>query len=327
MIGSAIGEAVGRAAGAGRWLVGGACLGLSYLADSASPPTFGLEAVEVRGGCHAVVGDTGYFNRANGGNISNTGFIVTDDSVVVIDTGSSHRYGRELRKLVDSVSGGLPIERVIITHMHPDHFLGNQAFADTDIWAGPLTTRDIDSLGGQFTLNLYRLAGDWMRGTESLLPNRHLEAADVEIGGHQLSIRLFAGHTGEDAVVLDHTCGVLYAGDLVFNRRAPAVPHADLGVWRESLDRLAALPYLALVPGHGLPVMDDAPIGETAAYLEWLERTVREAFDAGLDVTEVMELPLPERFSGATLAREEFRRSVLTLFPALETSNLPVIAN
>ena len=303
-----------------------ACLHLiSVSGVDAAELAYRLEPIEISPGCYVLQGSNDYFTSENGGNIANSGFVVTDAGVVVIDTGPSLRYGRALRQLIDTTANGKPIERVIITHAHPDHYLGNQAFADVPIYGGPGTIELINSSGEDFTVNMYRLVGDWMRGTESVAPGRQIEPGRFSVGNHDFRLYRFDGHTVEDLVLLDETCGVLYASDLVFNARTLSTPHADIGRWIEALERLRSIPFRLLVPGHGDVVEGDAAISQTIDYLRWLERRLQRAFHAGLDITEVMELPLPERFASFALARDEYRRSVHNLYPAIEASNLPVL--
>ena len=284
---------------------------------------YGLQAIDLGKGCYAVRGDDGYFSFSNGGNLANIGFIATGDGVVVIDTGPSKRYGEALRALIADTVPGAKIREVLITHLHPDHYLGNQAFDDVPIRAGPQTMADIAASGEDFTLNMYRLAGDWMRGTESVLPTSPLIEGVQSIGSHQIEVRRFEGHSGEDVVVFDHSCDVLYAGDLVFNRRAASTPHADLARWKASLESLASLQLGVVVPGHGPIDRNGSALRQTLAYVDWLDRLLTLAVHSGLDLTEAMQLPIPPEFADHALARDAYQRSVTTLFPALEIRYLP----
>ena len=95
-----------------------------------------LQPRQVAEDTYLLEGSTENFSKANGGNIVNTAFIVTDSGVVVIDTGPSRRYGEAMRKSIASVTDK-PVIQVLLTHHHPDHVLGNQAFADVPIGALP----------------------------------------------------------------------------------------------------------------------------------------------------------------------------------------------
>lgn len=287
---------------------------------------YGLVARKVAKDVYAFVGRTEDFTMANGGNIVNSGFIVAPEGVVVIDTGSSLRYGQQMRRAIAAIAGDKPIVLAINTHHHPDHFLGNQAFADAPIGALPETRQGIAADGNAFAENLFRLTGDWMKGTEVVAPTQSLNAGTIEIAGRKLRLIALGGHTGADLAVYDETTGSLFAGDLVFNGRAPTTPHADVTTWLAALEKLEAVTretgFAALVPGHGEISYDAAPIRQTGAWLIWLQSSMRESARVGLDMNEVLARPLPPEFADLPVAASEYRRSVGHLFPAAEQEAL-----
>ena len=267
-------------------------------------------------------GSTDNFDKANGGNIVNTGFIVTDAGVVVIDSGPSRRYGEAMRAAIASVTDR-PVIKLLLTHHHPDHVLGNQAFTDVPIAALAGTTELLREQGNAMAENMYRLVGDWMRGTEVVLPSETLAPGTLEIGGRSLRLLALRGHPGADLAILDERSGVLFAGDILFYQRALTTPNSPgLDVWLQDLDTLEALPWTRLVAGHG-PVADDAaPFLQMRDYLGWLDGLLREAANGGADMNEVIQSPIPERFSGISLTRYELIRSVSHLYPRYEAMAL-----
>lgn len=294
--------------------------------------TYGLSPVEVAPGTYVIEGKREYFTRENGGNIVNTAFIVTEAGVVVIDNGPSKRYGEEMRAAIARVTDK-PVVQVIVTHLHPDHFLGGQAFTDVPVAATAATRAGIGAEGTLVTENLYRLSGDWMRGTETVVPPETVEASTeppgalMEIGGHRLRLLELSGHTDSDLVVLDETTGVLFASDLVFHDRAPTFPHADIARWLAALDVLEGLTFDVLVPGHGPVARNAGPIAQTRDYLRWVDQSLREAAAGGREITEVIRMPIPDRFAGMDMVRQELTRSVLALYPAIAAEALAPVSN
>ncbi len=284
-----------------------------------------LVPVPVAQDVYAFIGKTEDFDTVNGGNIVNTAFIVAAQGVIVIDSGPSLRYGQQMRRAIAAVTAK-PIALVINTHHHPDHFLGNQAFADVPIAALAETRNGIAADGNAFAENLFRMSGDWMRGTEVQLPGQTLGAGVIEVAGRRLRLVALDGHTGADLVIVDATSGVIFAGDLAFNGRAPTTPHADVAHWLKALDQLEGLTgepgFKALLPGHGAPTADVAPIRQTRAWLTWLSAALRDAARAGLDMNDVLARPLPPEFASLPVAASEYRRSVGHLFPAAEQEAL-----
>ena len=288
---------------------------------AAADMDYGLAPEKIADDTWVLTGRSEDFSFTNGGNIVNTAFIVTQAGVLVIDSGPSRAYGEQLRRAIARITRQ-PVVRVINTHHHPDHFLGNQAFAPDTLAALPGTIHGIHTEGGSFNDNMYRLAGDWMAGTEPVAPIHPLAAGPLELGGHQFELIALEGHTGADLAILDRSTGVLFAGDLIFHDRAPTTPHARLPAWQASLDTLEALPFRHLVPGHGPVAKDAGPIRQTRAWLGWLDRTLRQAADEGLDMTEALALPLPAEFRRLAVVDAEYRRSVGQLYPALEQQTL-----
>jgi quinoprotein relay system zinc metallohydrolase 1 len=296
------------------WAVPGWAAGLSYRLE---PRLIALDT-------YVFEGAVEHFTLKNGGNILNTGFIVTETGVIVIQTGPSRRYGEEMRAAIAKVTGK-PVLKVFVSNQHPDYFLGSQAFTDVPIAALPGTIEGIRAEGRAVTENMYRLIGDWMRGTDMVVPVEPVWPATQVYGGHRLRLIPLSGHTQADLAIYDETTRVLFAGGLVFSDRTPTTPHADIPQWLSALDELAVLDVAVLVPNHGTIRPDKSAIAQTRDYLNWLTQTFRQSADSGLDMTEVMTLDIPARFSAFNVLREEFTRSVAHLYPKIEQSVLPKV--
>lgn len=285
---------------------------------------YGLVPRQVAPDTWVIVGLREDFSRSNGGNIVNTAFVVTGDGVVVIDSGPTRLYGEALRAAIAKVSNQA-IREVWNTHHHPDHVLGNQAFADRPILALEASRQGLAAEGEAFVANVYRMTGDWAKGTELLLPKATLQPGEQKIGRHAFRLMQLEGHTAGDLAVFDSTTGVLFAGDLVFNDRAPTTPHANVAAWLRSLDALATLPMTTLIPGHGNPSSGQQilqPIAQTRHWLTWLDGLLREAARQGLDPGEIVTRRLPPEFSAMPLARQELIRSVAHLYRQVEAETL-----
>ena len=297
----------------------------AFVAQAADRFDYGLMPQKIADDSWAFIGKTEDITRANGGNMVNTAFVVTADGVVVIDSGPSRRYGEQMRAAIARVTDR-PVVRVFNTHHHPDHFLGNQAFAGVPRAALPAAQAGMREQGGAFADNMYRMAGDWMAGTEVAVAEEAAQAGRVTIGGHEFELIALDGHTGGDLVIFDRTTGVLYAGDLIFLDRAPTTPHASIARWRAALDALAALPVRQTLPGHGPLHEGQRGIAQTRDWLNWLDETLQRSVSSGMDMAEVMVLPLPDRFAQMPLARSEFERSVTHLYRLYEQQTLNATA-
>lgn len=307
-----------------RTTLAGLAATLAIPAQATNRLAYDLVPVEIARGVWMIEGARDYFSMQNGGAIVNITMLDTDAGLLVIDTGPSLRYGEALRQIASQLTGR-GIAGVILTHHHPDHFFGNMAFQDLPIRALSITDKFARLHGDGYSDAMYRILGDWMRGTEVVPPNQSLPADEITIGARRLKLFPLAGHTEADLAILDTETGTLIAGDLAFYERAPTTPDADLAVWRESLDFMEGLNAAAIIPGHGPVDQTGASLTQTRSYLEWLDQTLRAGVDSGLDMVEVMDQPLPPEFAALGAQPQEFQRSVAHLFPDLETELLPLL--
>ncbi len=309
-------------------LIGGLPLAalLPVFEASAGPLSYTLKPQRVADGVWVVFGAQEAITSGNGGAIANIGILDSRDGAIVIDTGPSKRFGEALSKLAGDLTGK-PVARGYLTHFHPDHVFGNQAFAANTIAAPKGVIDGLAKLGEDFASAMYHAAGDWMRGTEVVMPGRVVPVGEngwpvEEIGGRRLRLITLGGHTDSDLVIVDETSGVMFSGDLAFLDRAPTTPHADLSRWRSSLATLGQSGGV-LVPGHGPAEAGTRAVRQTLDWLAMIEERIGGAFERGLSMTEAMAEPLPAWTGKVALARYEFQRSVMHLYPRLEAGQWP----
>lgn len=316
-------------------LLSACALGLSPWAAAEGPAgpkvdvaqlDYGLAARPLADGVWVVEGTNADFATANGCNIINTAFIATGAGVLVINTGPSRRYGEQLRALIAKTTPE-PVREVIHLNLHPDYFLGNQAFADVPRVATARTRAGMVSEAKAYEDNLYRLCGDWLSGTTALLPDRDLDVPAEGRGSFRLGQRDFDfveydGHTDSDLVLVDRRSGIAFVGGLVFVDRIPTTPHARLDRWVASLDRLQALKPTRMVPSHGPVIPGDRGRAETRDYLRWLDARLAAGARDGLEITELLQQPIDAPFSGWAAVDTESVRNVVHLYPAYEREAL-----
>ena len=276
-----------------------------------------LKAIKLSENSYYFYGKEEYFSKENGGDIANASFIITANSVILIDTGSSKSYGEQVKKQIEKITSK-PIKYIINTHHHPDHFLGNSAFSSSDIYAAEFTKNEIEQNGDLYIVNLVNLVGEAMNNTKIKAPNQVLTTKTLNLDGYKLDILHLDGHTQSDIAIYDENTKILYASDLVFNKRTLTTPHANMQNWIKSLEELEKIDYSILVPGHGLASKTKEPIKENIAYLNYLDSTLKSSVKEGLDVFEILEKAIPKEFESFTMFKEEFERSVINLYPSYE---------
>ena len=231
---------------------------LGALADSEvivpEPPPMKVQTVMP--GAWYVQGLPELGSSANQNFISNAGFVITADGVVVIDALGSPVLAQRLLDQIRRITP-LPVTHVIVTHYHADHIYGLQIFkeAGARIIAHRAALEYLNSDNARIRLETSRqgmapwvneqtrlvAADEWLDGEKTLT-----------VGGVRFQIiPLGPSHTPEDLVVYLPEKKLLFTGDLVFRNRIPFVGQADSGRWVKALDTLLAFETMAMVPGHG----------------------------------------------------------------------------
>lgn len=289
-----------------------------------APLTYDLKPIVIADGIWMLAGVPQPITFENGGAIANITILDSSEGAIIIDTGPSRRYGEALATLARSLTGK-DIARVYITHFHPDHVFGNQAFTANSIAAPQGVIDGLRDAGAAFSDAMYYIARDWMRGTDIVLPQRAVTSGVEEIGGRKLHLYALAGHTASDLAVLDETSGTLITGDLAFLDRAPTTPHANLSTWQTTLAQLTALDFKTLIPGHGPAENDKRALVQTHDWLAAIADIIQKSYERGLDILETTHQPLPPALEKIALSRYEFERSVMHLYPKLEADRLPTV--
>lgn len=278
--------------------------------------------VSIAPGVWTIYGAPEPITAANGGAIANVTVLDTGDGTVLIDAGPSHRYGEALKAVAEELTRK-PVVRVYLTHYHADHVLGATAFENGVVSAGKDLIADLKLYGNDLTNGMYHVAGDWMRGTGIPAPGLTAANGVESVGSRRFRTIRLSGHTREDLCLFEENSGLLFAGDLVFLDRAATTPDANLPAWRASLAALSEIDHALLVPGHGPVEAGRRGIDQTRRWLDAVEAQIGDGFERGLDITELMAVPLPDWSSDIAVARYEYARSVMHLLPTLEEERLP----
>lgn len=258
------------------WLAALALLGLAA-------PTAAQTARSVAPGVYIVQGQAALGSAANRNFISNAGFVVTDEGVVVVDALGSPALAEALIAEIRRVTPQ-PIRYAIVTHYHADHIYGLQVLqaAGATVVAHAAGREYLTSDTARLRLEASRNdLAPWIdANTRLVAADRWLDAdTTLRLGGVDFRIRhVGPAHTSEDLVVHVPQRGVLFAGDLVFQGRIPFVGQADSQQWIASLGQLLTLGAKVVIPGHGPESTDPAvDLALTRDYLLHLRKTMGDA--------------------------------------------------
>ncbi|HVO45233.1 MAG TPA: quinoprotein relay system zinc metallohydrolase 2 [Steroidobacteraceae bacterium] len=225
--------------------------------------------------------------------IANIGFIVGQKCVAVVDTGGSTRIGRALLAQIRQHTKK-PICYVINTHVHVDHVLGNAAFVNgsarfvghESLSAALERSRSLflESYSGDLDppASAAQIVGPQIKVAEG-------SSLEVDLGRRRLRLQAWPrAHTDCDLTVYDEVTNTLWAADLLFIRRTPAIDGSVKG-WLTVLDELVKLPATRVIPGHG-EVQQNLPeaVAPERRYFENLIAEVRAGIAGGKPLQEAI---------------------------------------
>ena len=227
----------------------------------------------------------------------NTGIVVGDDAVMVIDTQATPAMAADVIRRIREVTDK-PIRYVVLSHYHavrvlgasayrPEHIIASQDTRDLIVERGeadkaseigrfPRLFRDVESVPPGLTWPTITFAGKmtlWLGKLEVQL------------------LQLGRGHTKGDTVVWLPQDRVLFSGDLVEFDATPYAGDAYFQDWPQTLDNIAALKPRALVPGRGAALDGEAQVAKglqgTRAFVSELFASVQAGASTGKDLRSV----------------------------------------
>lgn len=292
------------------WSISVFCTLLAMCATSAWAQTQDLAPLPVQKVSASVWYAEGFSalgTPANQNFISNAAFVVTHDSVVVIDALGSPALATRLLAAIKIITP-LPVSHVILTHYHADHIYGLQVFKalGAKIIAHRAAQIYLNSETARLRLDASRQQlAPWIDGTTHLVEaDQWLEReTQLTIGGMVFQIKpVGPSHTPEDLAIYLPQEKVLFAGDLVFRNRIPYVGQADSRQWIRALDNLLTYDTVVIVPGHGaVSTETKKDMQQTRDYLVYLRKAMGEAANnmepfaeayAAVDWTPFEHMPL-----------------------------------
>ena len=216
--------------------------------DAASPQMKGVVKIRERDGVriHSYV--------SPGDSTKVTSHIVEGpNSLVIFDAQFLVPYAKEARAYADSLNK--PIDRVIITHPHPDHFYGlAAAFADIPAYALPKTKAIITNAGPKMLANNKKQMGALVPD-KVVAPTNEISPGALTIDGIKYEFERFVdGEAGEQLIAKLPEQQVMIIQDLGFNDIHLFLGNNTFTSWISILEKLRDVKgYDAILVGHGEP--------------------------------------------------------------------------
>ena len=256
----------------------------AFAGSEYAPTSVEMEVSKVSEHVYYVEGTAGIATD-NEGFISNAGFIVTGDGVVVFDSLGTPSLANKLVSKIREITKQ-PIRKVIVSHYHADHIYGLQVFEElgAEISAPEGAQKYLQSEAAGERLEERRFSLDpWVNeNTRLILPDVTISQSNsFTMGDVTFTINYMGkAHSDGDLSMLVEPDRVLFSGDIIFEGRVPFVGNADTKSWLETLTRLQTGGLTALIPGHGpASTSPQKTIELTRAYLAYLREVMGAAVD------------------------------------------------
>jgi glyoxylase-like metal-dependent hydrolase (beta-lactamase superfamily II) len=228
----------------------------------------------------------------------NTGIVVGDDAVIVIDTQATPVMAQDVVRRIREVTDK-PIRYVVLSHYHAVRVLGASGYKPQEVIASRDTYDLIVERGEADMKSEIERFPRLFRAVESVpgltWPTIVFEKRlTLWLGNLQVELlQLGRGHTKGDTVVWLPQDRVLFSGDLVEYEATPYTGDAYLSDWPDTLDAIEALNPAKLVPGRGAALMTPADVraglNGTRMFIETMYESVKRGVALGNDLRTVYQ--------------------------------------
>jgi cyclase len=234
--------------------------------------------------------------------VDNSGFIVGDKGVLVIDAHINGAMARQIQAAIRKVTDK-PILYLVNTNYHGDHTFGNYAFpAETKIVAHQKTAEAMRDFEHEKKVLSATVKGDpkVFAGVRLRLPDVVFkESLRLDLGGRVVELHHFGhGNTPGDTVVYEPKTKTAWTGNLILG--GGTIPWAIEGkapAYLRTITRLAAsLDVETIVPGHAVMTSGDI-FGKYLRYLSGRIDSVRDSIRTGQTLEQTLaQTPLGESY-------------------------------
>ncbi len=259
---------------------------LASVADDSRAIRADYPATKITDRIYVIYGPISEPTKANQGFRNNVIFVITKDGVVVVDPGTSVYVGNMVLQKIKGITDK-PVVAVFNSHVHGDHWLGNQAFKIANpkvkIYGHARMIQQANEGEGDRWLRLFNAATDnAVTGTQPVIPDVAVKDGRViRIG--ELDFRIHEtgpAHSDGDIMIEIPQEKVLMTGDIV---RVGMVGIATTSFKGNiaTIDRALQVKARIYIPGHG--TAGNAKIVHTyREFIGTIRDTVAKHYDSGM---------------------------------------------
>ena len=212
---------------------------------------------QVSEGVYVIHGPITTPNPQNQGFMNNPAIILTTEGVVLIDPGGTLQSGEMVLRMVKTLTDK-PVVAVFDTHVHGDHWLGNQAivelYPDVAIYAHPNMIAEVAAGAGETWVKLMETTTKGKsNGTKVVSANKEVtHGQEISIGETSFKIYHYdTSHTDSDLMIAVNDNAVLFMGDNLLNGRLGRSSQGNIKGLIDACENVMKIQPKVVVPGHG----------------------------------------------------------------------------
>lgn len=226
------------------------------------------------------------------GEMTNAQLIESENHLLLIDTLQLKPHADELLSYISEL--GKPLERVLITHDHPDHWFGAASFKDFPLYAFPEVIEKINYLA-DFLLDFHRSVHGEKAAelitSEKVTPSLPITEGYLNFDGIELKIiKVLETESSCNLMVEIVNENILIAQDIIYNGAFAFFGEKTrdgsycFDNWIKTLNQISESKYDVIIPGHGNPT-DNSIIPIMVGYLNF----AHSKLDEGLSGEELIK--------------------------------------
>lgn len=209
------------------------------------------------------------------GGVANTVIIETAEHLIVMDTQMVIPFAKEARAIAEQI--GKPIERVIVSHSHPDHWLAASVFQDVKIYAVDDVKAEISAMAAGVVAAYKPTLGDMIPDVATV-PTEVLPLGDFKLDGVTFHVEKVKDTECSTITMISIPQEkVLLSSDIIYNQAYLYIAELHFSGWRSQLEKLKGTDYTYIVPGHGAPTEDASVIDRLISELTETEKILSES--------------------------------------------------
>jgi len=262
---------------------------------SQSVLAFELQTVKVTDDVYALIGETGPRTYENHALNNSVGFIITDNGVILVDSGASPSGAKLIQQSISKVTDK-PVKWVINTGSQDHLWLGNSYFKQqgAEIIALSSTVEEQKKHIETYLERLKNTLRERANDIEPFQATRVLQSANnkLVLGGKSIELNFLGdSHFPGDGIVWLPGERVVFAGDLVYVDRILGIQsYSPVASWLKAFNKMVQLKPLYIIPGHGSVSDLNKVQQQTGDYLEYLISGVSKALEDWLELDDTVNL-------------------------------------